>query len=120
MDQRNEDGDGGGDVYDIVDDDEDDSAWVECVLPAPAADWLTDLLVARIASPWMRTRAGRTPPQDEMEIFPSTIWMRTTMKTMGRHRVRQVMPFLGSPPYILPSSWSLHQHKRVTVLPRQR
>ena len=30
------------------------------------------------------------------------------------------MPYLGSPPYILPSSRSLRQHKRVTVLPRQR
>lgn len=115
MDQRNEDGDGGGDGDDIVDDDEDDSAWVECVLPAPAADWLIDLLAARTVSPWTRT-----PPRDEMEISPSTIWIRTTMKTMGRHRVRLVMPYLGSPPYILPSSWSLHQYKRVTVLPRQR
>lgn len=117
MDQRNEDGDGGGDGDDIVDDDGDDSAWVECVLSAPAAGWLIDLLVARIVSPWTRTPPGRTPPQDETEIFPSTIWMGTTMKTMGRHRVRLVMPYLGSPPYILPSSWSLHQHKRVTILP---
>jgi len=98
MDQRNEDGDGGGDGDDIVDDDEDDSAWVECVLPVPAAGWLIDLLVARIVSPWTKTRPGRTPPQDELVIFPSTIWMVTTMKTMGRHRVRLVMPYLGSPP----------------------
>jgi len=73
MDQRNEDEDGGGDGDDIVDDDEDDSAWVECVLPAPAVGWLIDLLVARIVNPWTRIWPGRTPPQDETEIFPSTI-----------------------------------------------
>ena len=40
-----------------------------------------------------------------------------TMEMMGRHRVRLIMPYLGLPPYVLPSPWSLHPYKRVTVLP---
>ena len=39
MDQRNEDGDAGMDGDDVVNDDDDDSAWVECVMLALAADW---------------------------------------------------------------------------------
>jgi hypothetical protein len=112
MGQRHEESDGD----DVTVDDEDDSAWVEYVV----------LLLPRMANqpfvvnPWTKIRQGWKPLRSEMVTFLSTSWILMMKMTMGRHRVRLVTPYLESPPYVLPSSWSFHQHKRATVLPRQR